>query len=109
MTAKMSASHLALLFCALMFAWPAKGGDSEDAFDELTEGLPRPVARFLYRRAACSDWMDEEPQAMARANQIDKAVRALQCDTLGQDERNLRTKYRKRPDILKAFDAGKEW
>ena len=66
--------------------------------------VPAAVRAFIDRSAACLHWGGEEPYDPARRLEIERAVRALRCDTLDADARTLRRRHARQPAILRLID-----
>lgn len=96
-----------LLKRALLIAMASASLLAQDPPDveALKKGQPKDVASFISRAFGCAHFAGEEPYSQARAREIKDAMRRLKCDQLGNDEEQLRRKYRKQPSVLKALDA----
>jgi hypothetical protein len=56
--------------------------------------MPRPVAKFVERRADCNHWTGEEPYDAPRRAEIERAIRDLRCARIEEDELLIRRRYR---------------
>jgi len=71
--------------------------------------VPRPVRRFLERRAGCNHWGGEEGYDAERTRQIADAVRTLRCDRIEADERRLMRTYAKSRRIRWLLVKTRNW
>ena len=78
------------------------------AIDRLKSGQPPDIASFIDRQAGCQHWSGESPFDAERSADIKKALRELKCQALARDERQLRTRYAKSPDALRALDQARD-
>jgi hypothetical protein len=65
--------------------------------------LPLDVRVHIDRERNCNHWAGEEGYDRARAQEIDRAVRALKCETLDAEDARLRHRYAAAPVVLKAL------
>ncbi|MGC1301832.1 MAG: hypothetical protein WA840_05605 [Caulobacteraceae bacterium] len=82
-----------------LLAWPALSAPANAALAR----VPRELGAFMERRAECEHWAGEEPYDKGRAAEIDHAVKVLHCARVEADERALRRRYARRPDVLKVL------
>jgi|SRR5229473_4600445 hypothetical protein len=73
----------------------------------LQKGMPKDVQSFILRTAECTHWGGEEPYDKERANFIRRAVERAGCSRLDADEKRLRDKYKKNPEVSAAIDKGR--
>lgn len=75
----------------------------------LTEHQPRAVAAVIHRLVECNRWAGDEPYDLRAYRKARPAVRALRCDTVRQNERALRRRYAKNPDVLSALTEARSY
>ena len=98
----MRSSGAFILFVAVVVASPAL------AVDRMVEGFPDlpPDARAVAERSlACQHFGGEvNGTGDERDQQVAATIKELKCDQVGQDLKDMREKYRQRPDLLKILD-----
>lgn len=77
---------------------------TQDDLRSRVERAPKTVAAFVERRADCNHFLGEEPYDRERAAYLNRVIRELRCARIDQDERRLRSVYRKKPAILRLLD-----
>jgi hypothetical protein len=76
---------------------PSAGDDLRARIDR----SPQDVATFIDRRIGCNHWGGEGgTEYPERERQVRHALAALRCDRIDQDDRALRMKYRRKPQVL---------
>lgn len=72
--------------------------------------LPKPVAAFIERRLACNHFAGEfNGDRSARDREVNRAMRALRCETLERDEIRLLRRHAKDPAVTKAIVDTRDW
>lgn len=106
-------STLLMLFVALgsLGVSPAPAQEEEpdlERIESLAKDAPAPVKAFVTRKLECYYWAGEEPYDKARAREIARAMKRLNCDSLERDEAALRPRFAQDPKAVAAFAAAKE-
>lgn len=68
------------------------------------DAMPRPVAKFVERRADCNHWTGEEPYDAPRRAEIERAIRDLRCARIEEDEARIRRRYRTNAEVIAILD-----
>jgi len=71
-----------MMLLMMAYAAMATTNPMEVRLQRAYRAAPRPVRRFLERRAGCNHWGGEEAYDAERAQQIAQAIRGLRCDRL---------------------------
>jgi hypothetical protein len=91
-----------MMLVAVMLA--TMSGAAPSARDDLRARIdrsPHDVATFIDRRIGCNHWGGEgNTEYPERERQVRHALAALRCDRIDGDERALRMKYRRKPQVL---------
>lgn len=90
-----------MLEAALLIAAAPTASDWPTLFRRI-EAAPPPVAAFIERRSGCNHFWGEAGSGFApRERQVQARLRELRCNRLEPDERALRKRFRKQPEVLR--------
>lgn len=81
--------------------------DSADV-KALKKDMPQDVAAVIERIVGCNHWGGEEPSNKARAEEINKAVAKLQCDSIEQDQAKITKAYQNNYEVKMRIQKAKE-
>jgi hypothetical protein len=72
-------------------------------------GLPPDIAEFLSRRASCSEWSKRamDPEQTVHIEAIYSNLQSLKCFDIFENERALREKHAKNPEVLRSLGTDK--
>jgi hypothetical protein len=73
-------------------------------FRQRLDAMPRPVVKFVERRADCNHWTGEEPYDAPRRAEIERAIRDLRCARIEEDEARIRRRYRTNVEVIAILD-----
>lgn len=73
-------------------------------FRQRLDAMPRPVVKFVERRADCNHWTGEEPYDAPRRAEIERAIRDLRCARIEEDEAKIRRRYRTNVEVIAILD-----
>jgi hypothetical protein len=97
-----------MMLLMMAYAAMATTNPMEVRLQRAYRAAPRPVRRFLERRAGCNHWGGEEAYDAERAQQIAQAIRGLRCDRLEADERWLKRQYARSRRVRWLLSATRE-
>lgn len=86
----------------------AAASDWIDELNQLEGGRPPEIAMYTDRLALCQHWSDDGGLAGPRIPPLKSAIAELKCEALEREERRLRSKYAKSPNVLKALDEAND-
>ena len=67
--------------------------------------LPADARKVVERSAACRHFADEiAGNGSERDRQVNRQIKKLRCNSLGNDANRIRQKYKSRPEVLRLMD-----
>lgn len=91
-----------------VFVFPFVFADDSPEVKALKKDMPQDVAAVIERIAGCNHWGGEEPTNKARADEINKAVTKLQCDSIEQDQAKITKAYQNNYEVKSRIQKAKE-
>ena len=93
-----------LLFAAINTLMPSTSWAETGLVADYPE-LPADARKVVERSAACRHFADEiAGNGSERDRQVNRQIKKLRCNSLGNDANRIRQKYKSRPEVLRLMD-----
>lgn len=93
-----------LLFAAINTLMPSTSWAETGLVADYPE-LPADARKVVERSAACRHFADEiAGNGSERDRQVNRQIKKLRCNSLGNDANRIRQKYKPRPEVLRLMD-----
>jgi uncharacterized secreted protein with C-terminal beta-propeller domain len=96
------------ILLSTVFIVPFVFADDSSEVKALKKDMPQDVAVVIGRIVECNHWGGEEPANKARAEEINKAIARLQCNSIEQDQAKLAKTYQNNYEVKVRLQKAKE-